>query len=82
MSAVAWLLEFDGTVTPLTKARRIMWPGAAEVTFEDGKTETVHQSRVLAGDNLEEHYFESAATRRRERAAFQDLLELEGDETG
>jgi hypothetical protein len=54
---VAWLLEADGTVTPLIEARRSVWPGSAYVTFANGTKMAVNARNVLAGDDLDRRYF-------------------------
>ena len=53
---IAWLLEADGTVTPLTAARKTMF-GNAIVTHTDGRTEVTNALNVLAGDDLDRRYF-------------------------
>jgi hypothetical protein len=58
VSTVAWLLEPDGTVTPLVAARRSIWPGSATVTTASGDVQTVSALNVLSRDDLDRRYFD------------------------
>lgn len=57
MSTVAWLLQADGTVTPLAAARKLPMFGSARVTHMDGTQEIVNARNVLAGDDLDRRYW-------------------------
>lgn len=51
---VGWLLQSDGTVSPLIAARRQPMFGGAVVTHTDGREEIVNAHNVLAPDNLDQ----------------------------
>ena len=53
MDHIGWLLEADGTVRPVIAARRLVWPGAAIVTYHGGGTEVVRAVNVLSRDDLD-----------------------------
>ena len=53
---VAWLLNADGTVTPLAAVRRMAFPGSARVTLADGTTRGANVLNVLSRDDLDRRY--------------------------